>query len=229
MLPSNLFLKELLEDFKGRKSLAMKFLLPLVLLGPVVLAPIPVALKAGIFAFMILFLGVFGAAVGMVRMREQKVTDRLAIIPVRSSTLIMQYVIANTVTDVLQLSIPLVLFLAVSTPTPVAFWIPLIYVLAVLAANLIGALVALAASSSGEVHLYAIIVTLGIAVISGIFFALPGGFNAIGLFIPFRSFSDALLAGSGIQVGLGFLIAPLPVAILALAAVRLSGRFFKIK
>jgi len=78
------------------------------------------------------------------------------------------------------------------------------------------------------VHLHAIIFALGIAAISGIFFAISVGFK-IGLFVPFGSFSDVLLAGTGVQVGLGFLIAPLPVLMLVLVAERLSGRSFKIR
>ena len=108
-------------------------------------------------------------------------------------------------------------------------WVLILYVMTVFAANLIGVIIALVAGSSAEVHLYAMIVTLGIAVISGIFFSMPGILNMIGLFSPFRSFSDSLLFSWSDINAIYFAIAPILIMLLTLLAILVSGKFFKFK
>ncbi|HME54569.1 MAG TPA: ABC transporter permease [Candidatus Lokiarchaeia archaeon] len=230
LLPHNLFHKEVIENIKNRKSIIMKFLVPLVLLSPVAFINMPAYVKSGILAFMILFLGVFGSSVRIVRLREQKITERLAVLPIKPSILIMHYILANSLVDSLQLLPPMLLIFILGIPGIAAIaWVLMLYVLAVFAANMIGVIIALVAGSSAEVHLYAMIVTLGIAVMSGSFFTLPGILNFIGLFSPFRSFSDSLLFSWGDINVIYFTIAPIPIMLLVFLVIIVSGKFFKFK
>ena len=131
--------KELLEDFRGRKALIIKFLFPLLLLVPIFLSSAPNYTKTDFVGVMVLFIGVFGAAVGLIRTKESKMLERLAVSPLNPGKLLMEYIFAKSVFAILQLLLPLVLLLVLN-PIPILSLVPIFafYIVTILTANAIG-------------------------------------------------------------------------------------------
>ncbi len=227
MLPTNLFTKEIVEDFKDRRALIFKFALPMILLAPLAFVPMPLGVKASIIAILVLFLGVFGSAVGLAKLREGGLLERLAISPASKRSMIGQYVLANSLMDSLQLLIPIsVLVFRSAFPGSVVIFFAT-FLSAVLASNSLGAAVAVASGSSGEVHLFATLSVLLVAAASGLFMSLSGALLEISSISPFSHLSTAFLAlwqnpshfiwPSGILVSL----------LIFFFSLLLSNRFFK--
>jgi hypothetical protein len=223
MLPSDLFWKELMEDWKGKRSLALKLLLPLIFLIPVSIPSVPVQVKASMLPLAVLFLGVFGSAIGLVKMREGRMLPRLAILPLPPYRLMIQYLAANIAMDSLQLVVlfaATILILGVGGTTLVIAGGAL--VLAIVASNSLGALVAVMAGSSGEVHLLAALTVLIVGGASGLF--ISGGPSAwASTILPFASLSFAM--ASSVNLSALVLTTLFSGAIMALTLVS-SRRFF---
>jgi len=229
MLPSTLLQKELLEDLRGRKALVMKFLLPLVLLSPLLLERVPPHVRAGGMAVAVLFTGAFGSAVGLVQLRDSKMLERLAALPLSPSRLVSEYLLANALFDGVQLLAPLALIAFSGHPRLAALAWPLAcYVMALLAANALGVLVALVSGSSGEVHLYAALTVLLVGGLSGVFTpSMPGLLESLSLLSPFRHLADVLLYAWG-QTSPHLLALPLfSTLALLLVIALLAPRLFK--
>jgi hypothetical protein len=161
MLPGRLWQKEILANLRDRRALGMKLLLPLALLSPLMLERVPAHVRSGGLAVAVLFVGTFGSAVGLVRLRESRMLERLAVLPQSSARLLGEYMLAGVLFDGFQMLAPLVAVailggLATSRiPGLIAC-----YLVALVTANALGVLAALVASSSGEVHLYAALIVL---------------------------------------------------------------------
>jgi ABC-type multidrug transport system permease subunit len=231
MLPGRFWQKELLEDLKSWRALATKVLLPLILLSPLAIGKVPAHVKAGGLAVAVLFTGTFGSAVGLVRLRESKMLERLAVLPLSPGVLVADYVLANALFDALQLLPPLVVVTWSGRPQPAGvLWVLICYVATLVAANAIGVLVALAAGSSGEVHLYAALVVLVVGGLSGLFTkSMCDPLGQLGLLLPFRHFSDALLHAWGSEATRFSVLAPLSGGALFCIALLLSSRLFGLR
>jgi ABC-type multidrug transport system permease subunit len=230
MLPGRFWQKELLEDWKGGRALAIKFLLPLILLSPLAMRRVPAHVRAGGLAVAVLFTGTFGSAVGLVRLRDSQMLERLAVLPVSPAFLVADYILANALFDGLQLLAPLALITALGHPQPVgALWVLACYITALVAANAIGVLVALMAGSSGEVHLYAALTVLAVGGLSGLFMAsLPGPLRNVGAVLPFWHLSNALIYAWGTSPCLPVL-GPLSGGILVCVTLFLCPRLFRFR
>jgi ABC-type multidrug transport system permease subunit len=225
MLPDRFWKREMAEDLKSKKALLLKFLVPLIFLVPLLIAPIPTVARASGFVMVILFVGIFGSAVRLARLRESRMLERLAVLPLSPRQMVAEYIGAHSVFDMLQLAVPLLIFTSMVHPLPIGvLWIGVSYVASIVGANALGVLVALMAGSSGEGHLYGILTVLIAAGLSGLFFVtLPDALQGIGLLLPFRYLVDAFVSGGagvnpylmvqgaavgGVLVVLVFLVSP---------------------
>lgn len=197
MLPTNYWQKELMEDWRGKKSRIMKFIFPLVLLAPVILSSAPFSVKADLIGLMVLFIGVFGAAVGLIRIRENKMLERMAVLPINPREFLLEYILAKSIFVAAQLFPPLLLFIILNPSLFVAL-LPIIffYFMATFTASAIGVLVAIISGSSGEVHLIAALIVIGVAGLSGFFMnSNLSIMMKIGYYSPFRVLSLILFNG----------------------------------
>lgn len=229
MLPNNIWQKELLDDFKEKKPFLMKFILPLILLSPLIFFAIPLNIKAMILTLFILFTGTLGSSVKLSRLRETGMLEKIAVLPLSPSSFMANYLFANTLFDILQLLVPtiLIIFLSLSNITGL-LWIGIAYISVVLAANSIGVFVALIAGSSGEVHLYSTLTVLLVGAVSIPFSSSMGGMiMGIGNILPFKLFYDSLLYGWGIDTTNILIIAPISSAVILAIVLLMSPRLFK--
>jgi len=229
MLPSRLWQIEILEDIKNKKALILKFLLPLFFLSPLMTARLPENLKAVFFSLAVLFIGTFGSAVGLVRLRESKMLERLAILPKSRSILVSDYILSNAIFDILQMFAPLAVITLLGGPQPLRVLLVFIcYITAILSANALGVLVSLITSSSGEVHLYAILTVLFIGGLSGLFI-LPthGSLTTAFAMLPFRQLADSLIYAWGGTFPRLSLLAPFSGGVFFSIPLLLSSYLFR--
>ncbi|MDD1717543.1 MAG: hypothetical protein LUO88_00575, partial [Methanoregulaceae archaeon] len=95
MLPGRFWQKELLEEWKSRKGLFIRFFVPFLILVPLAAGPVPLSARVTGIVTGILFIGVFGSAIGLARIRENRMLDRLLILPLPPSALLLEYILAN--------------------------------------------------------------------------------------------------------------------------------------
>jgi hypothetical protein len=229
MLPDTFWKKEIAEDLQNRRALVMKFALPLVLLSPLMLAGVPVSVRAAGLAGAVIFIGVFGSSVGLIKIRENRMLERLAMLPAPPQRFIGEYIFANALLDGMQLAVPVGLFLAVSRSLAGSALVILVcFAAAVVAANALGLLVAIAAGSSGEGHLYAIVTVMAVFLVSG--FVTPAGMTSIaamGSVLPFGYLYGAMLDVGTVQGLLPVVIAPATALLLCGVALAVSPRLFR--
>ncbi|WP_332449056.1 hypothetical protein [Methanoculleus sp.] len=219
MHPDSFFRKEILEDLRNRRGLLLKFALPAALLLPLILSDAPVSLQAAGITVAVVFSGVFGSSIGLVRLRESGMLDRMAMLPVSSGRLTAGYVLANALLDAAQVAVPLAAFLLVHPPAPEGVLFAVVsFASAVVAANALGVLVAVAPGSSGEGHLYAVITVMAAIALSGLVAPAP---YTQGL-LPFWYLYAALLASPG-----AFVLSPLLAALLLGAVLAVSPGLFR--
>ncbi|MGI6021988.1 MAG: hypothetical protein ACOX8D_02485 [Methanoculleus sp.] len=216
MRPDSLFQKEIITDLRDRRGLFFKFALPAALLLPLIFADLPVSLPATGITVAVIFSGVFGSSIGLVRLRENGMLERMAMLPISPRRLTAGYILANTLLDGAQIAVPLAAFLFVHLPaTPE---VAVSFVSAVVAANALGVIVAAVPGSSGEGHLYAIVTVMAAIAISGLVAPTP---HAQGL-LPFWYLYATLLAIPGT-----FPLSPVALAGLILgSALVISPRLF---
>ncbi len=228
MLPTNFFLKEILEDLKGRRSLIFKFGLPMLLIAPLALLPVPQTIRASVISILILFLGVFGSAVGLAKLKESGLLERLIVTPVSKRSMMGQYILANSFMDSLQLGIPLLLL----SFQPTFPWslpeFTIAFLSAILASNALGAVVAVASGSSGEVHLFATLTVLVVAVASGLFMSFGGVLSEISSASPFNQVSVAFLALWQVSSNSIWAVGILVSFLIFSLSLLLANRFFRI-
>ncbi len=172
---------------------------------------IPLPVRAGGFTLALAFIGIFGTAIGVARLREYHHTDRLALLPVAPWKMLLGYIGINSMMDALQFLVPLIFFVL---PWKQSFSTLLIigicYLSVILASNTIGIFTAAVARSSGEGHLVSILVILAIIGVSGLFIPVNAGAGfAPVMIVPFHDLSGALQSGlSGYEVNPWYLLAP---------------------
>ncbi len=223
MLPGRFWQKELLEEWKSRKGLFIRFFFPFLILVPLAAAPVPVPVRATGIILGILFIGVFGSAIGLARIRENGMLDRLLVLPLPPSGLLMEYILANAGADCLQLSVPFTIVVLSGSPdTQLAVALPLFFISAVVAANAIGTLIPVFSGSSADVHLASFIVVLALMAVSIPF--MPALY-AVGQFLPFGTLAAWLAAVWGVATVPWYAVAAAPAATAAivLAVVLCAG------
>lgn len=226
MKPDSFWKLELMENSGKKLSLALKFFIPLVLVIPVAIPSMPPAVKAGGFTLAIAFVGIFGTAVGLSRLREQHLTGRLSLLPCSQKTMVLEYLGVNALLTGLQFLVPLIAFLMIVSPSTGNIPAVVIgYGSVVIVSSGIGVLISGIARSSGEGHLIAILAILGIIGVSGIFIPLGSRTGAgITTLLPYGILTMALQGGIA---GPGDAVMALPALISAgivLLFVALSAR-----
>jgi hypothetical protein len=226
MKPDSFWKLELLENTGKKLSLLLKFLIPLILVIPIGVPSIPLAIKAGGFTLALAFVGIFGTAVGLSRLREQHLIGRLSLLPQSPKSMAFQYLGINALFDGLQFLVPLLFFVIIISPP--AGIIPIVgacYCSVIIVSNAIGVLISGLARSSGEGHLIAILAILGITGFSGIF--TPGGSSSEAGYtrlLPFGDLSSVLQGGTmGAGGDIPLLGAVLSAVIFLLIVTLLAG------
>lgn len=230
MLPDALWQEEIIEELKSRRSLATKLLLPLILVGPLALAWVPPAMRSGGMSLAVIFIGIFGSSIGIAGMRDSKMIERLAVLPLHPAAIISNFILGRSIFMGVQMALPLALITLAGSSgqiSPVSVsWVSLCYIAALVSASAIGTVVALIARSSGEVHLYAFLAVIAVAGLSGV---IPGTDSIISLRVisPFWQLSNALLFSWGESDLQMPAVALISTAIILLAALLISPRLFR--
>ncbi len=207
---------------RGRRAFLLKFLLPLLLLAPLALATVPDSMKAFGFSAAVLFIGVFGSSVRLIHLRESRMLERMAVLPIPPQRVAAEYVLASAFQDGMQLLLPLVLLLALGGSSLLATaLVLLIYPAALLGANALGVLVASLSASAAEGHLFAILSVLGAALLSGFTMSASGG----GGLLPFGPLATALQPTLAPAPG-GVVLAWVSAAVLLGLGLAVSPRLF---
>jgi len=231
MMAHNLFWIELIEDTRRRRSLLLKFAIPIILVLPFTLGQVSSAVRFSGLPLIVLFLGVLGSSVGLSGLKDRGLLERLSALPVSRRRMVGDYLMANVFMDALQMTVPaLVLGISFRLDAGAVSLTILGLALCLLFANGVGVLMALAAGGSGEVHLYSAICVLGVAGMSGLFFGhASGSMDMIASSLPFALLKDGL-GGSSITADTPHLIvsATTTLAVL-LATIALSHRLIRSK
>jgi hypothetical protein len=230
MRPDAFWKIELMENISMKKSFILKFLIPLVLVVPLLIDSIPVPVRAGGFTLALAFIGIFGTAVGVARLRENHQTDRLALLPVDPWKMLVGYIGMNSMLDAFQFLVPLLIFaLPWRLSFSSMFIIGICYLSVIVASNTIGMFTAAVARSSGEGHLVSILVILMIIGVSGLFIpASPVTGFTPDMLGPFHNLSDALQSGLlGFEVNRWLLLAPVSALVFLGIVVPLAPTIIK--
>ena len=229
MLPGRLWQIEIIEDIRNKKSLILKFLLPLLFLSPLMTARFPENLKAMCFSLAVLFTGTFGSAVGLVRLRENKLLERLAVLPKSRSILVSDYILSNAIFDMLQMLAPLAVITFFGGPQPLRILLVfLCFIAAILSANALGVVVSLFAGSSGEVHLYAVLAVIFMGGLSGLFMLpIHDSLKVVTAILPFRQLADTLIYAWGGTFPQFVLLSPFSGGAFFFIPILISSRLFR--
>ncbi|MEJ2249860.1 MAG: hypothetical protein P8Y70_04345 [Candidatus Lokiarchaeota archaeon] len=196
MHPNSFWKKELIETLKYKKTLVIKIILPLILSIPLLIPGIPFDVKSNLFTLIIIFISTFGSAVGLIQLKENKIIERLKVLPTSEYRLIFEYLFINSLMDCVKLGIPIAILLVYNLGNlqilPM-FWVLLNFIISITFANALGIIVAILAKTSGEGHLYSIIMVLGISFLSGLFFISLPFSNLLYTFIPFHFLAISLI------------------------------------
>ena len=170
MRPANLFQVEMAVLAAGTRGLLTKLGLSLLLGLPFVLFAMPLRVRLAGLAAILTFTSFFGAAVGIVRRRTEGQLQRLALLPVRPSAVLLDLLLSFAVLDAAQLGLLLALFLAIHAQDPTALGVVLAagrMLQAVILLNALGLALGLSLRSNPEVHLFG-------ALAAGVLLALSG-------------------------------------------------------
>ncbi len=176
MMPGNVFCLELAAAFADRRRIALRVGLSLLLAIPFVLIRMPARAQTAGIAMVILFTGLFGAAVSHAHLREDGRFDRLVLLPKSRSILWLDLALAATLSRLVPVAIVLIAFVVVNgSGTTAATLLVLAGLLcaSLLLLALLGIGAARLAHSNAEVHLFGALVAALTAFLSGLT-PLPG-------------------------------------------------------
>lgn len=171
MMPGNLFCLELTGAFTARRRLVLRLGLSLLLALPFVFVGMPAKARAAGIVMVILFTGLFGAAVGHARLCDDQRYERLTALPTSRRMLWLDLVLASTLSRLAPTALILIVFVVVNaeklTAGAVATLIGLLCG-SLLAVTLIGMGTARLARSNAEVHLFGALAAGALALLSGL-------------------------------------------------------------
>jgi len=218
------------QALRRRRLLALNTGVPVLLVLPIALSSAPPFHAAAVYTVLFVLFGTFGSAIPLLRDGDGGPLRRILLTGVPASGYLGQRILAATVLDFLQLLPAVVLALGLGG-AHVSNWIPTAGALlvALLAANLVGAWVAALAGSLAEGALLAAVASLFLLHGSGVFRTpVPGSVgDLLAAALPFGPLHRSLLDGVGVagsDAGLHDLALPTGLTFLGLAAtLLLSG------
>lgn len=182
MRPANVFQLEWLAAWGSWRSALLRLGVTLLLGGPWVLLDMPPRVRASGLAMVLMFTGVFGAAVGQERREADGRGRALAVLPIHPARRGWDQFLAGLATRLVPALGLLALFLACLWPYWVPGWAVLCtawLVLTLAMAQAIGMLVARLVRGGGAVHLLSALVVGAWAFVSGIVPVPPAVSSAI--------------------------------------------------
>ena len=222
MNPGNLFRLELSATFGNRRLLVKRLALPVLLGLPFTFAAMPAHARIAGITMIVLFTAFFGAAVGIVRRRNDGILMRLRLLPIHPVLVWADLVLASTAIDMIQ-TFPLLLLhgLVHGVFVDAGYFAGLVgvFALTVLCLNIWGALLAYFMESNAEVHLIGALAVGLVAFGSGLMPA-PARLVPLIAFLkpwnPVALFADGLggLAIEGSTISIAWAILLIPFALL---------------
>ena len=200
---------------RRRRLFLLNLGIPLLLVAPVVLGGAPTYHAAAACTVLFILFGSFGSAIPLVRDGETGLLRRVRLTGVSGRDYLLQRAAGGALLDTVQLLPGLLLILAVGG-AGAGPWIqaPLLLLVALVVANLLGLWVAAAARSLAEGALFAAVTSLFLLHGSGVFrTGTPGSAAAtLETFLPFGALHEIVLAaltgGEGVQSLVGILPGP---------------------
>jgi hypothetical protein len=154
------------------RTLAMKLGVPLLFALPFVVVTMPLKIKIGGLAMLIIFTGFFGAAVAFVRQRAEGHLQKIRILPIPIWKVFLDLILAGAAMDILQLGTVLGVFMLInSTSMAVILLLEVagfLFIIVVLF-NMLGILFGMVMRSNSEIHLFGALGAGLIGCLSGIF------------------------------------------------------------
>ena len=204
MKPANLFRLELSSTIGGGRRLVKRLVLPVLLGLPFTLVAMPPHARVAGITMIVLFTAFFGAAVGIVRRRNDGILTRLRLLPIHPALVWADLILASTAIDMIQ-TLPLLLLhgFVHGVFVDAGYFAGLVgvFALTILFLNILGVLLAHFIESNGEVHLIGALAVGLVAFGSGLMPAPPRLLPLIAFLKPWNPV--ALLAD-----GLGGLAIP---------------------
>jgi hypothetical protein len=176
MIPLNLFQLQFAETFSGKRRVAIRFGVTLLLGLPFIFVNMPAQAKACGLVMVVLFTTFFGAAISHSRLCEDGRFARLVLLPIPRAILWQDLVLSSAAGRILSTATLLAGFILVNSP--VVSVASMIYMTALLTAAVIllvalGTLVGHTVGSNGQVHLFGALACAIIAFASGVVPSVP--------------------------------------------------------
>ncbi len=189
---------------RRRRLFLLNVGIPLLLVGPLVLGGAPPYHAAAACTVLFVLFGSFGSAIPLVRDGESGLLRRIRLTGVSGRGYLVQRAAGGALLDTVQL-LPCLVLLLVSGRAGIGLWMwaPVLLIVALMVANLLGIWVAAVARSLAEGALFAAVVSLFLLHGSGVFRTGAPGSTAATLeaFLPFGSLHaivrGALTGGGG--------------------------------
>ena len=191
---------EWLTAVRRRRLLLFNILIPLTFVASIAFSSAPAVHAAAVFTVLFTLFGTFGSSIPLIRDGESGLLRRYVLTGVHPGGLVLQRVFAAATLDLIELA-PSVLVIVVargSSASQVALVVPAM-ILALVAANALGALTAALAKSVAEGALFSAVAALLLLHWAGTFRSpLPGTWQAtLETWNPFRPLHESLLAAAG--------------------------------
>ncbi len=223
--PDSAFKLELAEDVAKGRSLLFKLVLPVLLVLPFALLDMPVEVQTSGLPLIVLFLGVLGSSVGLARMKEGKLIERLSVLPMSRRRFLGEYILANALMDGMQALVPTIIIVAALGIAITAIpFIAISLLLSLLMANSLGVAISISTASSGEVHMFSALSVILVAAMSGLFTGqLPTVLESVSRFLPYAFLQQSQISPLPSDIYL-YLIQSLALTLVVLAAALLLSR-----
>ena len=191
---------EWLTAVRRRRLLLFNILIPLTFVATIALSSAPAVHAAAVFTVLFALFGTFGSSIPLIRDGESGLLRRYVLTGVHPGGLLLQRVFAAVALDLIELAPSVLVIVAArgSSASQVAMVVPAM-VLALVAANALGALTAALAKSVAEGALFSAVAALLLLHWAGTFRSpLPGTWQAtLETWNPFRPLHESLLAAAG--------------------------------
>ena len=185
---------------RRKRLLVLNILIPLVLVVPIAISTAPPGHAAAVFTVLFVIFGTFGSSIPIIRDSESGLFRRYTLTGSHPGGLVLQRIFASATLDILELTPSIVvIFLARGAPLiQMRSMVPALIV-AIIAANLIGAWAAAVARSIAEGALFSSVLALLLLHFSGTFRSpSPGTWGAaIENWAPFKNLHESFLGIAG--------------------------------